>query len=179
MRAQSYALENISGNIANSRTSGFKRIDTDFVDLIPDTPTNRELAGSVLSRSKATTTVRGDISATAIDTNVAINGDGFFIVSKRNGGVGANLTFEGTDLYTRRGDFDFDANGYLVNGAGHYLKGLPLDPVTGTTVGSQASVLRITRTRSRRARPLRWNIAPMCRPIRKRRTPTRSSPTPS
>ncbi len=144
MRAQSYALENISGNIANSRTSGFKRIDTDFVDLIPDTPSNRELAGSVLSRSKATTTVRGDISATSIDTNVAINGDGFFIVSKRNGGVGANLTFEGTDLYTRRGDFDFDANGYLVNGAGHYLKGLPLDPVTGTTVGSQASVLRIT-----------------------------------
>ena len=87
MRAQSYALENISGNIANSRTTGFKRIDTDFVDLIPDAPTNREMAGSVLSRSKATTTVRGDISATSIDTNIAINGDGFFIVAKKTGGV--------------------------------------------------------------------------------------------
>ncbi len=144
MRAQSYALENISGNIANSRTTGFKRVDTDFVDLIPDAPTNRENAGSVLSRSKSTNTVRGDISATSIDTNIAINGDGFFIVAKRNGGTGTGLTFDGTDRYTRRGDFDFDANGYLVNGAGNYLKGLSLDPVTGTTVGSQASVIRIT-----------------------------------
>lgn len=144
MRAQSYALENISGNIANSRTTGFKRIDTDFVDLIPDAPTNREMAGSVLSRSKATTTVRGDISATSIDTNIAINGDGFFIVAKKTGSVGNVLTFDGTDRYTRRGDFDFDANGYLVNGAGNYLKGLPLDPVTGTTIGSQTGAIRIT-----------------------------------
>jgi flagellar hook protein FlgE len=36
MRAQSYALENISGNIANSQTTAFKRIDTAFRDLIPD-----------------------------------------------------------------------------------------------------------------------------------------------
>ena len=35
LRAQSFALENISGNIANSQTTGFKRIDTDFIDLIP------------------------------------------------------------------------------------------------------------------------------------------------
>ena len=34
LRAQSFALENISGNIANSQTTGFKRIDTDFVDMI-------------------------------------------------------------------------------------------------------------------------------------------------
>ena len=36
MRAQSFALENISGNIANSQTTAFKRMDTSFVDLIPD-----------------------------------------------------------------------------------------------------------------------------------------------
>ena len=36
MQAQSYALENISGNIANSQTTAFKRIDTSFEDLIPD-----------------------------------------------------------------------------------------------------------------------------------------------
>ena len=36
LRAQSYALENVSGNIANSQTTAFKRIDTSFIDLIPD-----------------------------------------------------------------------------------------------------------------------------------------------
>ncbi|MBE0702792.1 MAG: hypothetical protein IH582_06435, partial [Afipia sp.] len=34
LRSQSYALENISGNIANSQTTAFKRIDTSFLDLI-------------------------------------------------------------------------------------------------------------------------------------------------
>ena len=38
LRAQSYALENISGNIANSQTPGFKRVETSFVDLIPELP---------------------------------------------------------------------------------------------------------------------------------------------
>jgi flagellar hook protein FlgE len=38
LRVQSYALENLSGNIANSQTTGFKRVDTAFVDLIPDLP---------------------------------------------------------------------------------------------------------------------------------------------
>ena len=38
LNAQSFALENISGNIANSQTIGFKRVDTSFLDLIPDQP---------------------------------------------------------------------------------------------------------------------------------------------
>ena len=38
LRAQAHALENISGNIANSQTTGYKRIETDFLDLIPDAP---------------------------------------------------------------------------------------------------------------------------------------------
>ena len=36
LRSQAYALENISGNIANSQTTGFKRVDTSFVDLLPE-----------------------------------------------------------------------------------------------------------------------------------------------
>ena len=36
MRAQSFALENISGNIANSQTTAFKRVDSSFLDLVPD-----------------------------------------------------------------------------------------------------------------------------------------------
>src|SRR6478735_4968000 len=145
MQAQSYALENISGNIANSRTAGFKRVDTTFSDLVPDSALNRQIAGSVAAYSRATNTIQGDLQATRIDTNVAINGDGFFVVDQRQSGLGANTQFTNSNLYTRRGDFDFDANGYLVNGAGYYLKGLKIDQVTGQLVGTQPEVLRITK----------------------------------
>jgi flagellar hook protein FlgE len=144
LRSQAYALENISGNIANSRTTGFKRIDTSFSDLIPDTPSNRELAGSVLARSSATNSVQGDIATTSIGTNIALNGDGFFIVAQKTNDLNGVPTFSGTNLYSRRGDFDFDANGYLVNGAGYFLKGLSIDPITGNPAGSEADVIRIT-----------------------------------
>ena len=123
LQAQSYALENISGNIANSRTTGFKRVDTSFADLVPDTSVTRALSGSVLSRSSATNSVQGDISGTKIATNVALNGDGFFIVAEGQSNLNGVPSFTQTNLYTRRGDFDFDRNGYLVNGAGYYLKG--------------------------------------------------------
>ncbi|MGX1785452.1 flagellar hook protein FlgE [Bosea sp. NPDC055332] len=145
MQAQSYALENISGNIANSRTAGFKRVDTSFSDLVPDSALNRQVAGSVASYSRATNTIQGDLNATRIDTNAAINGDGFFVVDQRKSGVGASTQFANSNLYTRRGDFDFDADGYLVNGAGYYLKGQKIDPVTGQIIGSQPDVLRITK----------------------------------
>ena len=46
MRAQSFALENISGNIANSQTTAFKRIDSSFIDLIPDGSVGHQIAGS-------------------------------------------------------------------------------------------------------------------------------------
>lgn len=145
MTAQSYALENISGNIANSRTAGYKRVDTTFADLVPDSALNRQTAGSVAAFSQATNSIQGDLNATRIDTNVAINGDGFFVVDQRQSGVGANTQFANQNLYTRRGDFDFDANGYLVNGAGYYLKGQKIDQVTGQLIGTQPEVLRITK----------------------------------
>src|SRR3989440_13063810 len=61
MRAQSYALENVSGNIANSQTTAFKRVDTSFEDLIPDEATSHQLAGSVAAHSRSTNTVQGDL----------------------------------------------------------------------------------------------------------------------
>lgn len=145
MQAQSYALENISGNIANSRTAGFKRVDTTFADLVPDAALNRQISGSVTAFSQSTNSIQGDLAATRIDTNAAINGDGFFVVDQRLSGVGSNMQFANSNLYTRRGDFDFDANGYLVNGSGYYLKGLKIDTVTGQLIGTQPEVLRITK----------------------------------
>jgi flagellar hook protein FlgE len=68
LRAQSYALENVSGNIANSQTTAFKRMDTSFEDLIPDEIPSKQTAGSVAANSRATNTVQGDIQSASIGT---------------------------------------------------------------------------------------------------------------
>jgi flagellar hook protein FlgE len=142
MRSQSFALENISGNIANSQTTAFKRIDTSFVDLIPDSAPNHQLAGNVLANSRSTNVVQGDIQNASIGTFMAINGDGFFVVQKPSAFQDNRPVFDGIDLYTRRGDFQPDKNGYLVNGAGYYLMGIPVDSTTGNLVGSVPELLQ-------------------------------------
>lgn len=142
LRTQSYALENISGNIANSQTTAFKRIDTSFLDLIPDTGANAQLSGSVAASSRETNTVQGDVQAASVATYMAINGDGFFAVQKPGSFTDNNPVFDGVDRYTRRGDFTLDKNGYLVNGAGYYLEGIPIDPTTGNVTGSVPQVLK-------------------------------------
>ena len=144
LRAQSFALENVSGNIANSQTTGFKRIDTDFVDLIPDAAQKRQTAGSVLAQSRSTNNVQGDVKGTSTETNMAINGNGFFVVEPAIGQSDGASVFSGANYYTRRGDFELDKSGYLVNGAGYYLKGLPIDSATQNVSGSVPQVLQIS-----------------------------------
>src|SRR5712664_2452732 len=142
LRAQSYALENISGNIANSQTTAFKRIDTSFLDLIPDTGVNNQLAGSVTTGSRETNTVQGDVQSASVSTYMAINGNGFFVVQKPGSFSDNQPVFSGVDNYTRRGDFALDKNGYLVNGAGYYVEGVGIDPATGNMTGSVPQVLK-------------------------------------
>ncbi len=142
LRAQSYALENVSGNIANSQTIGFKRIDTSFQDLIPEDLPSRQKAGSVVATSRSTNTVQGDIQASSTGTFLAINGSGFFVVQKPTSFVDNRPVFSGTDLYSRRGDFTPNKDGYLVNGAGYYLMGIPIDPTTGNLAGSVPTLLQ-------------------------------------
>jgi flagellar hook protein FlgE len=142
MKAQSFALENISGNIANSQTTAFKRTDTSFEDLIADNIPSQQTSGSVISFSRGTVTVGGDVQPASIPTYMAINGQGFFVVQKPSGTADGSPSFGGVDLYTRRGDFQLDKNGYLVNGAGYYLSGIPVDPTTGNTIGSVPQLLQ-------------------------------------
>ncbi len=144
LRAQSFALENISGNIANSQTTGFKRIDTDFMDLIPDAPQKRQTAGSVLAQSRSTNNLQGDVKSASTETFMAINGNGFFVVEPTIGQSDGSALFSGANYYTRRGDFEINKGGYLVNGAGYYLKGLPIDPTTQNISGSVPQVLKIS-----------------------------------
>lgn len=144
LRAQSFALENISGNIANSQTTGFKRIDTDFMDLIPDAPQKQQKAGSVIANSRSTNNLQGDVKSASTETYMAINGNGFFVVEPSIGQSDGASLFSGASYYTRRGDFEINKGGYLVNGAGHFLKGLPIDPQTQNISGSVPQVLRLS-----------------------------------
>lgn len=133
LKAQSHAMENISGNIANSQTIGYKRIDTSFVDLIADAPVKTQVAGAVSAYSRSMNTLRGDIQNADTQTYMALNGNGFFVTEKADGSAGT--------FYTRRGDFDVDRNGYLVNGAGYRLTGL--DMSNGVVTGSVAKAIQI------------------------------------
>jgi flagellar hook protein FlgE len=143
LQSQSFALQNISGNIANASTTGYKGIGTSFVDLIPDSTTpSRQVAGGVTAYAQATITTQGTVSATSVATNMAINGDGFFSVQKATGTVDNAPVFSGVTDYTRRGDFQVDAHGNLVNGAGYYLMGVAVDPKTGNPLGNVPQVLQ-------------------------------------
>lgn len=144
MAAQSFALENISGNIANSQTTGYKRMETGFIDLIPDAAVGRQVPGAVLAYSRSTNDVRGDIITSPTGTHVALNGSGFFVVAEKTGTSDGQSVFGDANFYTRRGDFEMDREGYLYNGAGYYLKGVPIDSTTGNVSGSVPEMVRVS-----------------------------------
>ena len=143
LQAQSFALQNISGNIANASTVGYKGIDTAFEDLIPDALNPQsQVAGGVKALAQQTITTQGTVSASTVATNIAINGDGFFDVQQPTGVTDGTPTFNGITDYTRAGDFQVNAQGYLVNSAGYYLMGTAVDPKTGNPLGSVPTVLQ-------------------------------------
>ncbi len=144
LRAQSTALEHISNNIANSQTTGYKRTETSFVDLVPDSPAKAQALGVVNANSRPTNDVQGDVSTSDTETHIAINGDGYFIIGESIGVTDGNPVFNNEDLYTRRGDFTLDHFGHLVNGGGYYLKGLPIDAETGNPSGSSPEIITVT-----------------------------------
>ena len=126
LQAQSFALQNISGNIANASTIGYKGIDTTFEDLIPDATTPNRAGRrrrrppsrrppspprARCRRRRSPPTWRSTATASSpcrsrprVTDNVPV--------------------FSGVTNYTRRGDFQVNANGNLVNGAGYYLMGV-------------------------------------------------------
>jgi flagellar hook protein FlgE len=143
LQSQSFALQNISGNIANASTVGFKGIDTSFEDLIPDALNPQsQVAGGVIALAQQTITTQGTVSASTVATNVAINGDGFFDVQQPTGTTDGTPTFNGVVDYTRAGDFQVNAQGFLVNSAGYFLMGTAVDPKTGNPLGSVPTVLQ-------------------------------------
>lgn len=145
LQAQSYALENISGNIANSQTTGYKRLDTSFADLVASGGSDQttQISGTATASSRATNDIAGDIQRSDIDTFMAVNGEGYFVVQKKVGEADGRSIFSGDNVYTRRGDFEFDEEGFLANGAGYYLFGNSIDETTGNVSGSVPELIQI------------------------------------
>ena len=146
LTAQAYALENISGNIANSSTYGFKRLDTSFSDFVSggNGPQSGQIAGGVAARSRSTNSIAGDyLPANGQDTFISIRGSGYFVVTERTGDNNGQPTFSSINYYTRAGDFEKDSAGRLVNGAGNYLLGRPIDPVTRNVAGGAPEIIKI------------------------------------
>ena len=129
--AQSLAMENISGNIANSRTYGFKGVETNFADMVTDGNALTMTAGTVLARAQGTNAIDGSIISTNVPTNVAIAGESYMMVRPS--------ASSSDTLYTKRGDFSTDKDGYLVNGAGYYLMGRPANGAIGARQAIQIS----------------------------------------
>ena len=147
LNAQSAAFTNISDNVANSQTTGFKGVNTSFVDYLTTSTATTNLSGSVVTRPDYLNDVQGSISQSADPLALAIDGQGFFAVSEQNGTTAGNAPiFNQQQYYTRAGDFTLNANGYLQNSAGEYLNGYPVDPTTGAVSSSTLAPISVAQT---------------------------------
>jgi flagellar hook protein FlgE len=133
LTAQSQAMGTISNNIANVNTVGYKRIETSFSSLVTtEAREGRYTPGSVTAHRENTLDQQGAIQQTSSSTDVAVSGNGFFIVQRTPDGLQDTL-------YTRSGGFSEDESGFLRNAAGFYLMGWPLD-ADGNLPSSQADL---------------------------------------
>jgi len=137
LRNHQVKMDVIGNNIANVNTIGFKKSRVSFQEILSQTiknasaptdkrgGTNSQQAG--LGMAVGSVTVihsAGSLQSTGRMTDLAIEGDGFFILKS------------GDDIfYSRAGDFSFDRDGYLINASGLKVQGyLPIvDPLTGAS----------------------------------------------
>jgi flagellar hook protein FlgE len=136
--ANSSALAAISDNIANVNTVGYKRNQVNFTDLVTSqSGRGRYSAGGVQGVTATYVSQQGQVQNSTSSTDLAISGDGFFVVS--NAASGPTAT---SRSFTRAGAFDADANGFLKNNAGLYLLGWPVDS-TGAVDANPSDLTRL------------------------------------
>ena len=115
-------MDVIGNNIANSNTIGFKSARADFADALSQTLQDPSASGSPamqLGSGVTTSAVRnmydqGSLTRTGVQTDLAVSGDGFFVVKD---------SVDGQQFATRAGDFRVDNNGYLVTNSGLRIQG--------------------------------------------------------
>jgi flagellar hook protein FlgE len=128
MNAEAHKLSGISSNVANSSTVGYKATETEFESLVLGSGNNGASAGGVAATTWTDVSRAGQIQSTGVSTDLAVNGQGFFVVSS-SATAGA-----GNYLLTQAGSFRPDASGNLVNAAGLYLQAqaIPASGVAGS-----------------------------------------------
>jgi flagellar hook protein FlgE len=126
-------LDVIGNNIANVDTVGFKSANVEFADALSQTigsnAAGSEQVGTGVETSSITDAfTQGSITTTGVPSNVAVNGNGFFLV---------NDPSSGEPYVTRDGDFSVNSQGYLVTSNGMYVQGYTSTGGTlGTTMGN-------------------------------------------
>jgi flagellar hook protein FlgE len=123
MNAQSSKLGTVADNIANSNTTGYKRAGTEFSSMVLSQGSGKYNSGAVKAHTVYSISSQGPISYTTSNLNLAIDGNGFFVVADP----------DGTPVLTRAGAFVVDKEGYLVNTAGYQLQGYPITDGVSTT----------------------------------------------
>lgn len=114
MAAQSNKLSTIGDNIANSGTAGYKRASAEFSTLLLQSGPGEYNSGAVNTAVRHSISQQGALNYSTSATDLAIQGNGFFLVSDPNG----------TSYLSRAGSFTVDAaSGNLVNTAGFTLMG--------------------------------------------------------
>lgn len=137
MNVQSNALGAISQNVANVNTTAYKRTDSLFSTVLSGVTGGYQMYG-VQNEMRTGVDVQGLISSTGYWNDVAISGEGFFVVNTEIDG-------SGTTYYTRSGNFgsyayDGDGDGaeetYLVDQNGYFLQGWAADENGTVTTGT-------------------------------------------
>lgn len=122
LQTNSQAMSVVGNNISNSNTTAFKSSSTIFSDVMATTVAsasgNSEVGRGAQISTVSTNFTQGTLEATDSSTDLAIQGDGFFIVSAAE---------EDTMYYTRNGAFSFDDDGYLVSSEGLRVQGSAID----------------------------------------------------
>lgn len=120
--AQSSAMATVADNITNINTVGYKGISTEFRTLVTDGRLRSSYsAGGVAAAPQAMISKQGLLQASANQTDLGIDGAGFFVV-RTSDDTSSDVAF------TRAGSFKPDLQGFLRNTSGFYLQGWRLDP---------------------------------------------------
>lgn len=124
MNAQANRLSSVADNIANSSTVGYKKSSTQFSSMLLPGSQGSYNSGGVNTTVRYSIEDQGSFTYTTSSTNLAINGDGFFIVQ------GA----DGVEYMTRAGNFEKMDDGTLQNSAGYTLMGYPYSSTEDPTI---------------------------------------------
>ncbi len=123
LKANTDAMSVIGDNIANVNTTGFKSSKASFADVFSQVAGKDGIGQGVMISGQSTDWTQGTPESTGNATDLAITGDGLFIVHDA----------AGVEYYTRAGNFQFDNAGNLVNHDGMIVQGYKIDPVAGAS----------------------------------------------